>query len=27
MVNDAVVIDNHTLGIKYSRSKELLLRW
>ncbi len=27
MVNDGVVIDNHTIGVKYARSKELLLRW
>lgn len=27
MVSDAVVIANHTIGVKYARSKELLLRW
>lgn len=27
MVDDAIVIDNHTIGVEYKRSKELLLRW
>ena len=27
MVNDAVVVDNHTIGVKYARSEELLFRW
>jgi hypothetical protein len=27
MVNDTLTLENHTLGVKYARSKELLMRW